>query len=633
MVIFISAVSQELRSTRKVVAETLHALGYDPKWQDIAATDSGDLCGVLRKWVDESDAVLQVVGQCYGFGPKNPPPQYDECSYTQYEALYAKDQGKPVYYIFTDATHPTDGCGCEPKSLHDLQAHYRKKVKSYGHLYHRSDSLDKTELIVRRLKDDLAEMRREARETQDYLLRMTEESLNVQRKQLAAIQEIGFNFSKVVQGGSLAKLQQEYDDLLRDVAGWYDQDPKALANEMRKRAQVIVADPDEKWRAKVIALREAGHFIEARNFAIEAAQRSSVMRERNQRDEVRMWIEVAMSEIDLGRFDQALAYARRALTHADQQSDFPTWAAARYQQGRAFRWLNRHKDACAIFDELMPLLEGAFGRGSLPALQCRRSLAISLYYEGRVGVAELHFRELVLQCELELGATNLNTLTSRVWLANTFISQGNLTDARRHHEFVLNAVKDMRDQKRHLTLTLGLAVFNEAISKLEHSVVSPSDQNDLIFLEKATGIALSKNELLCSGMSGDEEDTRGYLSDSKARKEPEKHTGDVSQQVDPVLARLSQANALRSAQRYPEAEMAYREALTLSECVSDTDPTNVAWGCYYLAFCLEEQQRFTEALAFMLNAEKVWAETLTIEHPYAKRAKRNRERIQAKLKG
>lgn len=34
----ISPVSKELRSARDLVAKTLLALGYEPKWQDIAAT-------------------------------------------------------------------------------------------------------------------------------------------------------------------------------------------------------------------------------------------------------------------------------------------------------------------------------------------------------------------------------------------------------------------------------------------------------------------------------------------------------------------------------------------------------------------------------------------------------------------
>lgn len=37
-VIFISAVSKELSSARDLVAKVVHLLGYEPKWQDVAAT-------------------------------------------------------------------------------------------------------------------------------------------------------------------------------------------------------------------------------------------------------------------------------------------------------------------------------------------------------------------------------------------------------------------------------------------------------------------------------------------------------------------------------------------------------------------------------------------------------------------
>lgn len=65
-VIFICAVSKELHSARDLVAKTLISLGYDPRWQDIAPTDTGDLLAVLRKWVDGSQAVIQIVGHRYG---------------------------------------------------------------------------------------------------------------------------------------------------------------------------------------------------------------------------------------------------------------------------------------------------------------------------------------------------------------------------------------------------------------------------------------------------------------------------------------------------------------------------------------------------------------------------------------
>ncbi len=185
-VIFISAVSTELRSARTLVARTLGALGYDVIDQDFAATDAGDLLGVLRTWVDKSDAVLQLVGHCYGCAPHTPDPAIpapNSCpySFTQYEALYAREKGKHVYYLFTDEAHPTDGCACEPKTLHELQEKYRKTVATCGDLYHSTSNAIQTELLVRRLKDDLAVLREEARAREALMQQKADEFLLQQR--------------------------------------------------------------------------------------------------------------------------------------------------------------------------------------------------------------------------------------------------------------------------------------------------------------------------------------------------------------------------------------------------------------------------------------------------------------------
>lgn len=53
-VIFISAVTRELRTARDLVARILLSLGYEPKWQNITPGETGDLRSVLRKCVDDS---------------------------------------------------------------------------------------------------------------------------------------------------------------------------------------------------------------------------------------------------------------------------------------------------------------------------------------------------------------------------------------------------------------------------------------------------------------------------------------------------------------------------------------------------------------------------------------------------
>jgi len=51
--IFISAVTKELKSARQLVANTLTFLGYQPVWQEVFGTEGGDLREMLREKVDQ----------------------------------------------------------------------------------------------------------------------------------------------------------------------------------------------------------------------------------------------------------------------------------------------------------------------------------------------------------------------------------------------------------------------------------------------------------------------------------------------------------------------------------------------------------------------------------------------------
>jgi hypothetical protein len=162
-VIFISAVSKELKSARQIVANQLTALGYQPQWQDIFGTEAGDLTEMLRRQVDESSGVIQLVGQSYGFEPKTPDPVFGQVSYTQYEALYARQQGKRVWYLLLDEKFPADPRDSEPRKLRRLQNSYRRRIRTDAHVWHAITSVDSLQLAVRKLRDDLAGLRWRAR--------------------------------------------------------------------------------------------------------------------------------------------------------------------------------------------------------------------------------------------------------------------------------------------------------------------------------------------------------------------------------------------------------------------------------------------------------------------------------------
>jgi Domain of unknown function (DUF4062) len=162
--IFISAVTAELGSARQLVANTLTFLGYEPTWQDVFGTETGDLCTVLREKIDQCKGVVQLVGQCYGAEPASKTTEFGRVSFTQYEALYARKQGKKVWYLFIDKDFPIDPHDAEPEEVRQLQSSYRNVLKADTHMFHPLSSREALEAGVLKLRDDLTVLRRGAKQ-------------------------------------------------------------------------------------------------------------------------------------------------------------------------------------------------------------------------------------------------------------------------------------------------------------------------------------------------------------------------------------------------------------------------------------------------------------------------------------
>ena len=92
--LFLSAVSEELRTARQTVAATVRTLGFDPVSQDDFPTGYGELRQWLREQIDSCEGLIQLVGHGYGAEPAEVDPDYGRVSYTQFEFLYAGLRGK-----------------------------------------------------------------------------------------------------------------------------------------------------------------------------------------------------------------------------------------------------------------------------------------------------------------------------------------------------------------------------------------------------------------------------------------------------------------------------------------------------------------------------------------------------------
>ena len=175
--LFLSAVSEELRTVRRAVAATVRTLGFDPVSQDDFATGYGELRHWLREQMDSCEGLLQIVGDGYGAEPPDVDADYGRVSYTQFEFLYARRQGKKTWVIIAgehcqrdtpparldlprDPAHP-DPAGYQAKRR-QLQQEYLARLRAENHLRYSADSDTELQNVVLRLRDDLGELRRRA---------------------------------------------------------------------------------------------------------------------------------------------------------------------------------------------------------------------------------------------------------------------------------------------------------------------------------------------------------------------------------------------------------------------------------------------------------------------------------------
>ena len=178
--IFISCVSNEFRTARTKIAETLKFLGYDVEYQDSFPTDAGDLRHLLRQKIDACDGLIQIVGDAYGAEPEGVDDDFGRVSYTQYELLYARSIGKKTWLFFpTDEARrdtPVDQIDLPPSSSesgsssyqsvrHELQRQYRASLLDGELRWEFKDDTD-LENKVLRMRRDLDEIRQEYRQWQ-----------------------------------------------------------------------------------------------------------------------------------------------------------------------------------------------------------------------------------------------------------------------------------------------------------------------------------------------------------------------------------------------------------------------------------------------------------------------------------
>ncbi|MBS0155338.1 MAG: DUF4062 domain-containing protein [Nitrospira sp.] len=176
--LFLSAVSEELRTARQTMARTVRTLGFDPVSQDDFPTGYGELRQWLREQLDSAEGLIQLAGVGYGAEPPEVDPEYGRVSYTQFEFLYAREQKRKTWIIVIGKDFPRDKATDQldlprapdyPDKINyqaerrQLQQGYLARLKSDNHLRHTVQNETELDNVILRLRDDLGELYKEAK--------------------------------------------------------------------------------------------------------------------------------------------------------------------------------------------------------------------------------------------------------------------------------------------------------------------------------------------------------------------------------------------------------------------------------------------------------------------------------------
>jgi hypothetical protein len=150
--VFISAVTRELGSVRKLVKKGLEDNDYHAVEQDNFPPDYRDLIDKLRARIASCDAVIHIAGHCYGAEPRQRPVDAPRRSYTQLEYDLARELEKPVYVFLTGEDFPAEPYEAEDDERAQLQQAHRQQLADVGRDYSRIKSREELDQKIRSLQ-------------------------------------------------------------------------------------------------------------------------------------------------------------------------------------------------------------------------------------------------------------------------------------------------------------------------------------------------------------------------------------------------------------------------------------------------------------------------------------------------
>jgi tetratricopeptide (TPR) repeat protein len=645
--IFISAVSRELRSGRQLAANTLSFLGYQPIWQDIFGTETGDLRGMLRQQIDQCKGVLQIVGNCYGAEPTEPDPEFGRVSYTQYEALYARKRGKKVWYLFIDETFPVDPCEAEPEELRALQAAYRKRLQSDAHLFHPLTSREGLEASVLKLRGDLVRLRRGVKqwaaavaimlvlsvglglfllynqrettkrvvEAQSAVVNMSQEMTKLREGILKYPRiEAEVRQAQTGPGDKPEDVQKKvYDTLSKEVGV----DAKVLQEKLPDVAISLQRAPDVSAYERANAAYVANDFMEAERLALQAVDEFQAAKPPKTRETVQAYQLAGFSAQKRVQYKTAMEHFRAAEKVTDRQANPTQWADIQHAIGDLLMEQGSYREAEETLRGAAETRERTLGLEQLDTLRSKARVAYAQYRQGKYNEAIEGLSNIVTLAERILGPTHPDTLLARNGLAIALDNGGKPEQAEAEHRRILALREqvlgpehpDTLRTRNNIALSLdrqgkhaqAASEFQQVID-LENKVLGP-EHPDTLRSRSSFAYAL---------------DHQGKFSEAEVNlrdviRLEEKVLG--PEHPDTLVSRLRLDKVLLSQSKFAEAETDYRNLIAAEQKVLGPEHPDTLSARSGLANALQAQGKNSEAAAEYRQVIALEEKVLGREYP------------------
>jgi tetratricopeptide (TPR) repeat protein len=629
--IFISAVSRELHSARQLVANTLTFLGYQPIWQDIFGTESGDLREMLRKQIDQSKGVVQLVGKCYGAEPSTPDETFGRVSYTQYEALYARSRGKKTWYLFIGENFPADTCEGEPEELQKLQADYRTRLQSDSHVFHSLTTTEGLEASVLKLRDDLTRLRRGVKQWAIGITALLLVIVGLVAWQLHSQSQIKAELAKLREGvmqypqmeaqvrGSRSDTNPAaiQDQVYVQLAKQLGVDSKLLREKLPQFAAQLKQAPNVSTYERANASYVAKDFVEAERLALQASQEALAAQPPNSRKILESLELAGLAAREQIQYARAMDHFRKAEPLTDATRDPEGWARLQDDIADLLVADGKYREAEKLFRTIIAARSSSLGPEHPDTLDSRHRLIYALTRQTRFAEAEREARDVLKLREKVLGPEHTDTLVSRYNLAEPLVSQGKYEEAEALYRTVIQLNDKVLGPEHPRTLAARVGLATLLGDEGKNAEAEPLYRDIIRLDDKVYGrehpYTLNDRQNLATTLQADGK----YAEAEKEYRDVIRMDGDLigPEHPDTLTCRNNLAELLDDEKKYAEAEAECRRIIPAEEKALGPDNQQTLNSRGNLAMALIAQGKFPEAQSEYKDVIDRMERVLGVDHP------------------